>query len=781
MKIFLKYFFLLISFSVLYGSQVKFDKVYGTEVWSHRQTITGTVSSANFTSALIYVNKQASQLNLVTNLNFSADVLLTNGINEIYVVIDSSGTKFYSDTIRVRLGYKILPEVTAHATTAGTSITLTAEVNDNPKNLPMAFCWSEDPRNPITGLVLNQLGSSFSFSLPANAGKGEYYFDLYCVTNEGDTAKSRTFITVTENSINAFDIKKDHAAWIDKAIVYQVTPYCFVENGRLVNVTQKIPELAELGINTIYLQPIYQTKRGGQGYDVVDYFKIRSNYGSETDLRNLVVEARKYGMHVILDFVPNHASIEHYFAKHSLQFGTKSHYYNYFQRRKDNSPYAGNSTLGSNGFVYYFDWSYMPNLNFENIEMQNYILNALKYWVQNFDIDGFRFDAVWAVTARSPEFTKKIRLALKRIKPEIFLLAEDKAAQAQVFDERFDAAYDWAAEYSWVSHWVWQTNYSPYQTVFMQTSNQSKTLRNSLTNNGLGYAADSKILRFIENNDTDRFIIKHGLERTKMAAALLFSLNGVPMMYNGQEVGNETHPYSTWMIYWANTQMKYLDSKYQLLPFYKNLIALRKKYKALTANNFEEIALSPNNAVYGFRRWLDKENLFSVINMGNVSAKVSLNIPTDKMSLDSDKVYYLTNLLNGNVISGKVDQLKTAAISLNKYETGIFLFADTAAVVVGVDDYARDFSVPAEFVLHQNFPNPFNPLTVINYEISTSGFVTIKVYDMLGREVAVPVTEFKIAGKYAIEFNASQLASGVYLYRLEHNGKSVSKKMLLMK
>lgn len=780
MKFFNKYFLFLFSATVLYGNQIKFDQIYGTEVWSYRQTITGTVTSSSFNSATIYINQQASQLTVNANLAFSADVILSNGMNEIYIQIDSSGTMFSSDTLRLKLGYKILPDVEANATGDGYSITLKAVVLDNPKILLLKFVWIEDLKNPAPVLSSNE-GDAVNVNFAANMPAGEYYFDLLTITSEGDTAWSRTMVTLGTNGATAFDIKKDHANWIDQAVIYQVTPYCFVENGKIVNVTKKIPELAELGINTIYLQPIYQTQRGGQGYDVMDYFKIRSDYGNENNLKELISTARKNGMHVILDFVPNHCSIEHYFAKQALQYGTKSHYYNFFQREKDTSPYSGNLTLGSNGFVYYFDWSYMPNLNFDNIEVQNYILSAVKFWVQNFDVDGFRFDAVWAISARSPEFTKKLRLTLKRIKPEILLLAEDKAAQAQVFDERFDAAYDWAAEYSWVSHWVWQTNYSPYQTVFMSTQNQSQTLRNSLNNNGNGYAANAKILRFLENNDTERFIVKHGLDRTKMAAALLFSLNGLPMMYNGQEVGNETHPYSAWMIFFDNSRLKDLDEKYKLFDYYKNLISLRKKYKALTSDNFEEISLTPNSSIFGFRRWTGNDNIISVINFAASSANVSLTLPIEKMNLDSNKIYYLTNLFDGSVISGNPGYLKNVDITMDKYSADIFLFADSVATVVGIDEERRENTLPVAFKISQNYPNPFNASTVINYSLPSSGNVSIKVTDIIGREVAVLVDELKSPGNYAVNFDAGRFSSGVYIYRIDFNGMMKSNKMILLK
>src|SRR5690606_12829059 len=121
-------------------------------------------------------------------------------------------------------------------------------------------------------------------------------------------------------------------------------------------------------------------------------------------------------------------------------------------------------------------------------------------------------------------------LALKRVKPEILLLGEDKATRAETFDRRFDAAFDWYPEEGWVSHWTWQPWYSESgnPTIFNELGSSENAraglLRDALTNRGNGWAEGAKVLRFMENNDTHRFIATHDLARTKMAAAMLFSL-----------------------------------------------------------------------------------------------------------------------------------------------------------------------------------------------------------------------------------------------------------------
>ncbi|MBI4810167.1 MAG: T9SS type A sorting domain-containing protein [Ignavibacteriales bacterium] len=107
----------------------------------------------------------------------------------------------------------------------------------------------------------------------------------------------------------------------------------------------------------------------------------------------------------------------------------------------------------------------------------------------------------------------------------------------------------------------------------------------------------------------------------------------------------------------------------------------------------------------------------------------------------------------------------------------------TISPVVGVE--AIHELLPVKFELSQNYPNPFNPTTIINYQLPIANLVTLKVYDVLGREVATLVNEKKEAGRYEVEFNASNLSSGVFFYRLSASGRAgdflSTKKFILIK
>lgn len=105
------------------------------------------------------------------------------------------------------------------------------------------------------------------------------------------------------------------------------------------------------------------------------------------------------------------------------------------------------------------------------------------------------------------------------------------------------------------------------------------------------------------------------------------------------------------------------------------------------------------------------------------------------------------------------------------------VYGDTT--VVGVDDYFAE--VPTEFELHQNYPNPFNPSTIISWQAPVGSWQTLKIYDILGNDVATLVDEYREKGKYQVEFNASNLPSGVYIYKLTAGSFISSKKMTVIK
>jgi cyclomaltodextrinase / maltogenic alpha-amylase / neopullulanase len=782
----MKLFFYLLSlyvfvFSPLYSQSIvlhKFDSV----VWGAEQEIEGRLMGFFVPDGLLYVNNNPEPFTVnAADSSFTATVTLHAKSNYIIAMADDNGSVVSSDTLRLTLGYVIRPEVYLSAEVEGRSVSLIAKVLDNPLDLALTFEWSEDDGNPATVGLPSVAETVVQVTFPEDTPEGEYYFSVSVSGSETYSTEARTFVTVDSTGIKPFDIQNDYAEWIDHAVVYQVTPYIFVFQGRFHHITSKIPELAELGINTLWLQPVFETYERGQGYGITNYFKVRPDLGTEADLRTLVETAHAHGMRVLFDFVPNHSSIHHPYAQETIEHGESSHYYNFYQREFDTVPYSQHYNAHQQGFVYYF-WTDLPNLNYHNPEVKRWITEAGRYWIEEFDIDGYRIDAVWGVNARNPEFMQEWRLALKRVKPEIMLLGEDKATWPMVFDERFDVAYDWAASEAWVSQWVWQTFYSSNSnpTIFNNSNQNTRAdlLRNSLTNNGNGYHPDAKILRFMENNDTFRFIATHDLARTKMVAALIFSLHGIPLVYNGQEIGATSHPYGTSSIFSASNTIRSM-SQFGLFDYYQHLIRIRGMFPALRTNNFEELPATPSNTVYAFRRWSEKQNIFTVINMGSSGAQVQMQLPTLTLGLDDEERYYLTDLVTGEYFEGTPSELTDFSVDVPGFTSRMFVLADEVVITSVPDESIVE--MPVTFEVLQNYPNPFNPATTIAFTLPAAGPVTLRVYDMLGRVVATLADDERPAGTHTVHFEAAYLASGTYFYRVEFGGHSVTKRMVLLK
>src|SRR5205085_9858928 len=138
--------------------------------------------------------------------------------------------------------------------------------------------------------------------------------------------------------------------------------------------------------------------------------------------------------------------------------------------------------------------------------------------------DGYRFDAVWAFNARAPSFCERLQTELKCIKPDLFLLTEDKATDEKVYEKGFDAAFDCTTDTSWISKWSWlYDDNENYITIFnfSDVRQRGAMLREALFSNN---SSIHLRLRFIENNDLPRFIKAHNLMQTKLSIALLLAL-----------------------------------------------------------------------------------------------------------------------------------------------------------------------------------------------------------------------------------------------------------------
>lgn len=643
-------------------------------VWLPQQNISGNISGFASNKLKWHLNNTSGLVNVHANGTFSFSVTLNTTHNIIWVE-DVTHTNIASDTIKYILGYAPLPEVTPFATIKNNKAALNITITNNPYNLPLHFFWKLI-NGPSPVLIHNQFKEKTAVTIPDV--NGDYFFSV-TVYAGSDSAVYKTYISQINGNLHAFNLEDEHASWIDSAIIYEITPYVFVRDGKYPDITAKLAELKELGVNTIWLQPVYKTHDGEQGYDVTDYFSLRPDFGTEEQLQKLIKQAKALNMRVIFDFVPNHTSVFHKYAQEVIEYGNKSHYYNFYQHKDDGAPYSSYYVIDTLGFVHYF-WNDLINLDYNNAEVQQWIMESLKYWIQKFDIDGYRLDAVWALNARTPSFPKKMQTGLKSIKPDVLLLAEDKGALKSVYREGYDAAYDWTQDTGWVSSWSWATDYSEHKnpTIFNYYDEQK---RSSLLNKAL-FSGDTTHLRlrFLENNDQQRFITAHGKERTKMASALLFSLPGLPMIYNGQEIGFERKPYSNKAIFKPNQTIQSVDTN-NLFGWYQKLNGLRIKYDALRGNNMQPLPVEPAS-MYALHRWENNQNIIVLINLTSEEENAQVNIHSLKKETGNATKY--TDLITKEIFFSDANAAMLN-IPMKKYSTRLLLAEQNDSIPIAID------------------------------------------------------------------------------------------------
>jgi glycosidase len=340
----------------------------------------------------------------------------------------------------------------------------------------------------------------------------------------------------------------------------------------LAGVARRLDALRALGVNTVWLSPLAQTAPADFGYAVTDHFALRSDAGGEADLRALVAAAHARSMRVILDFVPNHLSDRHPYYVDASRHGRASPYFDFFER------------TASGDAAHYFDWISLKNLNYANPEVRRMMIEAFAHWVRTFDIDGFRVDAAWGPRQRAPDFWPQWRRELKRIKPELLLLAEASARDPYYAANGFDAAYDWTDQ---LGVWAWAE-------AFAEPREIAGRLRRALAAGGK--AGELPVFRFLNNNDTGaRFVTRHGAARTRVASAMLLTLPGIPGLYTGDEVGSQFEPYNQrGAISWTDT--------HGLLAWYAGLLLLRHDAPALRSRGLRVLDLPDASQVLGYIR-----------------------------------------------------------------------------------------------------------------------------------------------------------------------------------
>jgi glycosidase len=394
------------------------------------------------------------------------------------------------------------------------------------------------------------------------------------------------FRAPSENYPQQRDVSKQSARvvrdWVRDGVVYEIYPRAFSQAGNFDGITARLDKLKDLGVTILWLMPIHpigqQKKKGtiGSPYAVRDYYGINSAYGTKRDLKRLIVGAHRRGMKVIIDIVANHTSWDNVLMR--------------------NPQYYVHDAKGR--ITYPHDWSDVAELNYDNPALRRYMIDMLKYWIREFDLDGFRCDVAEEVPT---DFWEAARAELDRVKPDIVMLAEGHKPELLI------KAFDF--DYSWPLHSA--------LTNVMQGQAAATVLRDAWQKEFDEWPRGSLHMRFSDNHDERRAIARFGEPGALAASVLMFTLDGVPLLYNGMEAGDTTESgapalFEKLPIFWP-----FADRRPEFPRFYKQMIALRRSSNALRRGSLEWLKNSDESRLMSFKRRVAAEEVLVVINLSN--------------------------------------------------------------------------------------------------------------------------------------------------------------------
>lgn len=369
------------------------------------------------------------------------------------------------------------------------------------------------------------------------------------------------------------------AAWVRSGVIYEINPRTFSASGDFRGVEAQLPRLKELGITILWLMPIHPVgqlkKKGtlGSAYAVRDYYAINPDYGTAADLKHLVQAAHAGGFKIIIDIVANHTAWDSVLMKHP-------EFYKHDSEGHIISPVA--------------DWSDVAGLDYHNAELRKYMIEMLKYWLRDFDLDGFRCDVASMVPV---DFWEEARRQLETIKPEIIMIAE--AHQPDLLVHAFDL------DYAWPFH-------STLTDVF-ENGTPASALKDSWQQTRKEYPKGAMEMRFSDDHDEKRAIARFGERGTLAASALVFTMDGVPLLYNGMEAGDTTESGAPALFEKLPVFWQIAERRPEFPKFYTQMIALRRAHTALQQGTTEWVAnADPNRVVTFFRRGGGEEFLVAI-------------------------------------------------------------------------------------------------------------------------------------------------------------------------
>jgi glycosidase len=396
-----------------------------------------------------------------------------------------------------------------------------------------------------------------------------------------------------------------HPEWSKNAVLYEVNIRQYTPEGTFNAFMGHLPMLKELGVDILWLMPINpigiknRKEALGSYYSVKDFKDVNPEFGTLEDFKKLIAKSHELGFHVIIDWVPNHSAWDNKLAQEHPDWYKKD-------SRGNFTPPIGTDWTD----VIQFDWSKMG--------LQDYMIGALKFWAE-LGVDGFRVDHPHITPY---EFWERARTELNKIKP-VFLLAENED-QTDFMKNGFDMNYAWELHHLMNS--------------IAQGKDSVKSLRKYYLKEKSIFPANVYRMVFMDNHDENSWngTINSRLGEAQDAfAVFMFTTQGVPLLYNGQEVCLNKS-----LKFFVRDTIKWDTCK--MTRFYTDLIKMKKANKALWNGEFGgEMAMintNKDNKVFAYCREKDENRVVVFLNL----SKKNLAIKPDMKKISGDYKNYFT-------------------------------------------------------------------------------------------------------------------------------------------
>ncbi|MFO0838820.1 MAG: alpha-amylase family glycosyl hydrolase [Phycisphaerae bacterium] len=369
--------------------------------------------------------------------------------------------------------------------------------------------------------------------------------------------------------------------WVKDAVIYEMYLRSFTPEGTLKAAMYRLDTLVQLGASVIWLMPIQpvgkEHRKGtlGSPYAVQDYYAVNPEFGTLEDLREFVRAAHQRGQKVILDWVANHTAWDCKLV---------SEHPDWFARDKSGKirpPVP--------------DWSDVAQLDYSKPGVRAYMTEAMLYWVREADIDGFRCDVAGMVPLN---FWEELRPRLDAAKPVMMLAEDDDPAQHL---SAFDMTYDWHT----------------YDALkgFGDSIVKPGAIAAILSEQSLDFPAGSLRMRFGSNHDKNAWdtpaATRYGPEGVKTVAALIFTMPGIPLIYNGDEIGNATR-----LPLFEKTVVDWEHEAPGMRALYESLTKARREHASLRRGEIRFFDNVLRAGVLGFTRFSPDDITFVVLNLG---------------------------------------------------------------------------------------------------------------------------------------------------------------------